>query len=357
MQVTNILMLVMAFGALLGGVDLMLGSRLGYGERFEEAFRLLGPIGLSMAGILCLVPMVSSVLKSTIAPLFAALGLDSGIFGGILAIDMGGYQLSMELAADPEIGVYTGILVSATFGCTIVFTLPVGLRILEEADRPWFIRGILWGLAAMPVAMLLGGLLLGLPLGKLLWNSLPVLLISLLLFLGLLRNPNAMAKGFQGFAKLIQALATLGLTLGAFQYMTGLEILKGLAPLEEAMQVVCSIGIVMLGSMPLAELLRRLLKVPFAWIGKHTGLNDASTAGILIGMVSAAPALASIPRMDARGKTVNGAFAVCGASTFAAHLGFAASTQPEAVPALLAVKLLGGCLGAAIALFATRTKP
>lgn len=357
MQVTNIIMLVMALGAVLGGIDLMFGNRLGYGERFEEAFRLLGPIGLSMAGILCLVPMVSSVLKSTVVPLLTAVGLDPGIFGGILAIDMGGYQLSMELAADPEIGVFSGILVSATFGCTIVFTLPVGLQILEEKDRPSFIRGILWGLVSLPAAMVLGGLLLGLPLGTLLWNSLPVLLISLLLFLGLLRNPTAMARGFQGFAKGIQALATLGLTLGAVRYMTGLALLNGLAPLEEAMQVVCSIGIVMLGSMPLAELLRRLLRVPFAWIGKHTGLNDASTTGILVGMVSAAPALASIPRMDDRGKTVNGAFLVCGASCFAAHLGFAASTQPETVPALLAAKLLGGCLGVAIALLATRNKP
>lgn len=357
MQVTNILMLVMALGALLGGIDLMFGNRLGYGERFEEAFRLLGPIGLSMAGILCLVPVLSSLLKSTVVSLFAALGLDPGIFGGILAIDMGGYQLSMELAADPEIGVYSGILVSATFGCTIVFTLPVGLQILEEKDRPSFIRGILWGLVSLPAAMVLGGLLLGLPIGKLLWNSLPVLLVSGLLFLGLLRNPTAVARGFQGFAKLIQVLATLGLTLGAVRYMTGLEALHGLAPLEEAMQVVCSIGIVMLGSMPLAELLRRLLRVPFAWIGKRTGLNDASTTGILVGMVSAAPALASIPRMDNRGKTVNAAFLVCGASCFAAHLGFAAGTQPETVPALLAAKLLGGCLGAAIALLATRNKP
>lgn len=347
-------MCLMAFGALLGGIDLMFGNRFGFGERFEEAFRLLGPIGLSMAGILCLVPVLSGLLNGTVALLFTVLGLDPGMFGSILAIDMGGYQLAMSMAADPKIGVFSGILVSAIFGCTIVFTLPVGMQILDEADRPYFTRGILWGLVAMPAAILLGGLCLGLPFGKTLWNTLPILLVSLLLFLGILRSPEATARGFQMFAKLVQALATLGLTLGAVQYMTGREILKDLAPLEDAMQVVCSIAIVMLGSMPLAELLRRILKVPFGWIGKHTGLNSTSTTGILVGMVSAAPALASIPRMDKRGKVVNGAFLVCGASTFAAHLGFAASTQPETVPALLTVKLLGGLLGAAIALLATR---
>lgn len=354
MQVSRIIMYVMAFGALLGGADLILGNRFGFGERFEEAFRLIGPIGLSMAGIICLAPVLSNLLGHVIVPLFTALGLDPGMFGSILAIDMGGYQLAMELAADPEMGKFSGIIVSAIFGCTIVFTIPVGLRIMEEDDRPYFTKGILLGLVCMPVAILLGGLLLGLPFGKVIRNTLPILLISLSLFIGIVRNPKAVARGFQGFAKLIQALATLGLILGAVQFMTGLDILNGMTPLKEAMEVVCSIAIVMLGSMPLAELLRRILKVPFAWIGKHTGLNSTSTTGILIGMVSVAPALAMIPHMDKRGKVVNGAFVVCGASAFAAHLGFAVSTQPELVPALLAVKLLGGFLGVVIALLATR---
>ena len=353
MQINQIIMHVMALGALIGGIDLILGNRFGYGERFEEAFRLLGPIGLSMAGIICLVPVISGVLGKVIVPLFSALRLDPGMFGGILAIDMGGYPLAMELAADPEIGKFSGIIVSAVFGCTIIFTIPVGLSIMGEEDRPYFTKGILWGMVSMPGAIILGGLITGLPLGKTLRNILPVLLVSALLFWGITRKPEAIARGFQCFAKLIRAIATLGLMLGAVQYMTGWQLMEGFTPLAEAMEVVCSIAIVMLGSMPLAELLRRILKVPFSWIGKHTGLNSASTTGILIGMVSVAPALASVPRMDRRGKVVNGAFLVCGASTFAAHLGFTVTAQPEMVPALLTVKLLGGLAGALIAFFAT----
>lgn len=354
MRISQILMYLMAFGALLGGIDRILGNRLGYGKCFEEAFLLLGSIGLSMAGIICLAPVLSSLLGHVVVPLFAALGLDPGMAGSILAIDMGGYQLAMELSADPEIGKFSGILVSAIFGCTVVFTIPVGLSIMEEEDRPYFTKGILLGLTSMPGAIFIGGLIFGLPLGKILRNSLPVLLVSLLLFIGIARKPKAVTRGFQYFARIIQAIATLGLTLGAVQYMTGLVILPGLAPLAEAMEVACSISIVMLGSMPLAELVKRILKVPFAWIGTRTGLNSASTTGILIGMVSVVPALAMVPQMDKRGKVVNGAFVVCGASTFAAHLAFTVSTQPELVPALLAAKLLGGLLGAVIAFAATR---
>lgn len=354
MQMSQIILYIMAFGALFGGVDRILGNRFGYGERFEEAFRLLGPIGLSMAGIICLAPVLSNLLGYVVVPLFTALGMDPGMFGSVLAIDMGGYQLAMDLAADPGIGKFSGILVAAIFGCTVVFTIPVSFSIIGADDCPYFTKGILLGLASMPAALLGGGLLLGLPFGKLLWNTLPILILCALLILGIAKNPEATARGFQVFAKLIQTLATIGLMLGAVQYMTGLQILKGLAPLEEAMQIVCSIAIVMLGSMPLAELIKRILKAPCAWIGKYTGLNDVSTTGILIGMVSVVPALAMIPRMDKRGKVVNGAFVVCGASAFAAHLGFTVSTQPEMVPALLAAKLLGGFLGVAIALLATR---
>lgn len=350
----DIILYLMAFGALIGGLDHIFGNRFGYGARFEEAFRLLGSIALSMAGIICLAPLLSELLGKVVVPLFSAIGFDPGMFGSILAIDMGGYQMAMDLSADPAIGRFAGIIVSAIFGCTIVFTIPVGLGAMGEEDRPYFTKGILLGLVSMPAGIVAGGLVCGLSLGSILWHSLPILLISALLFLGLVKKPAAMTRAFQVFAKGIQSLAIFGLMVGAIQYMTGRELLRGLIPLTEAMEVVCSIAIVMLGSMPMAELIQRLLKAPFARIGRHTGLNSASTTGILIGMVSVMPALAMIPRMDKRGKVVNGAFVVCGASAFAAHLGFTLSTEPDMAAALLTAKLLGGFLGAAITLAATK---
>lgn len=107
-------------------------------------------------------------------------------------------------------------------------------------------------------------------------------------------------------------------------------------------------------TMPLAQLLQMLLKRPFRWIGSRTGLNQHSTTGILVGVVSVMPALAMVPHMDNRGKVVNGAFVVCGASAFAAHLGFTLSAEPQLAAALLAAKLLGGLAGIAIALAATK---
>lgn len=351
---TDMILRIMAVGAVLGGLDCILGNRWGFGSRFEEAFQLLGSIGLSMAGIICLAPVLSRLLGAVLLPLCGPIGLDPGIFGSILAIDMGGYQMAMDLSGDPELGRFAGIVVSAIFGCTVVFTIPVGMGAVGEEDRPLFTRGILLGLASMPAGIVAGGLAAGISVGRILIFTLPVLLLSALLALGLWKKPGAVAEGFRVFARWIRNLAILGLMLGAVAYMTGWQLLKDMVPLEEAMEVVCSIAIVMLGSMPLTELLQRLLQKPFAWLGGKTGMNSVSMTALLIGMVSVVPVLAMFPRMDCRGKVANSAFLVCGAACFAAHLGFAAGVEPDLVGPLLTAKLLGGLTGALIALAATK---
>ena len=50
MTINQIIMYLMAFGAALGGIDQILGNRFGYGEKFENGFRMLGPVALAMAG-------------------------------------------------------------------------------------------------------------------------------------------------------------------------------------------------------------------------------------------------------------------------------------------------------------------
>ena len=354
MGINQGIMTVMAFGVVLGGVDRMLGNRFGFGEKFESGFRMLGPVGLSMAGIICLAPLLSSMLGGVVRPLCHWLGMDPSIFASILSIDMGGYPLAMELAEDPQLGRFCGVIVSSVFGCTIVFTIPVGLSAITQADRPYFTRGILLGFLAMPFSILAGGLVMGLSLGTILWNTLPVLLIALVLAIGVIKWPQTMMKGFGVFAGLIRIVSTFGLVLAAVTQLTGLVFWEQMPPLWEAMKTVCSICVVMLGSMPLAELIQRLMKVPFSWIREKTGLNGTSTTGLLLGMVSATPTLAMIPEMDRRGQVVCSCCLVCYLGVFGSHLAYTMDCEPELVPALLATKLVGGVATAAIALFATR---
>lgn len=350
----QVLMIVIAAGAALGGVDRVCGNRLGLGGQFEKGFMLLGPMALSMAGLICLAPVLADALGRLVAPLYRITGVDPAMFGSLLAIDMGGYQLAKELAVDPRVGSYSGLVVSSIFGCTLVFTIPVGMGIVSPGDRPLFARGIMLGLAAMPAGLVSGGLLCGLSLSVCLHQNLPIFLLALLLLLGLWRAPEAMVKGFCLLAEGIKLLVTAGLVLAAVESLTGWSPIPDMAPVGEAMAVVSGIGVVMLGSLPMAELLRRALERPFARLGGRLGIKAQSLTGMLVGLVTPLPTLAMYGEMDDRGKVAAGAFLVSGASLLAAHMGFVVSTEPAMLAPVMVGKLGGALAAAALALWVGR---
>ena len=200
----QIIMWIMAVGAVLGGVDRIAGNRFGLGKRFEEGFTLLGPTALSMSGIICLTPLLSRFLRFALVPIWNFLGLDAGLLAGILAIDMGGYQLAGELSASQEMVRYAGLVIAATLGCTITFTIPVGMGMLKSGDRLFFSRGMLIGTGTLPVTMIVGGLLSGLSFLQIVLQSLPVLLFCFLLMFGIWRFPEQTVRAFTVFADVIR---------------------------------------------------------------------------------------------------------------------------------------------------------
>lgn len=123
------------------------------------------------------------------------------------------------------------------------------------------------------------------------------------------------------------------------------------------MTTVGTIGVVLIGSLPLTELLQRALRKPFGALGRKLGMNHVSMAGLLISLVNAIPVLTSMKDMDERGQVVNVAFSVCATSLLAAHLGFVTANAPEMLGAVLAAKAVGGIAAAAIAVLATKKKP
>lgn len=346
----RVLMLIMAIGAVAGGIDRIRGNKHGYGEKFEEGFLFLGPTALSMAGMICLAPVLADVLGRVVVPFYEAIGVDPAMFGSLLAIDMGGYPLAQELAGDRLIGSYAGIVAAAIFGCTIVFTIPVGMGMIKKEERGCFARGIMIGLITMPVGLIVGGVIAGIPFLACIHQNLPVFVLALALLAGLWKFPDKMIRGFCMFADGIRAVVTIGLVLAVVESMCGWNPVKGMAPVEEAMSVVSSIGVVMLGSLPAAEFLQRRLRAPFARLGKRLQMKPESMTGMLVGIVSAIPAITMYQDMDERGKVVNAAFLVSGASLLAAHIGFTISTEPEMLGALLGGKLSGAVAAALLAL-------
>lgn len=353
-MINKILMLIMAVGVVLGGLDRILGNRFGLGEQFEKGFMLLGPMALSMTGIICLAPALASGLGEIVAPVYRAVGVDPAMFGSVLAIDMGGYQLSAGLAESELVGRYAGTVAASIFGCTMVFTIPVGMGMIGKEDRGPFARGIMLGLAAMPVGLILGGVVSGLSLGASLRQNMPIFVMSLLLALGLRKIPERMVKGFCAVAGGIKILVTAGLILAAVESLTGWDPVRGMTPISESLGVVASIGVVQLGSLPMAELLRRALRRPFTWLGRKLGLSSQSLTGMLVGLASPLPTLTDFGGMGRRGQIAAAAFLVSGSSLLAAHMGFVVGAEPGMLVPLILSKLSGAFAAAVLAVLVTR---
>ena len=124
----NILNIVVAAFALLGAADRLLGNRFGLGEEFERGFHLFGSLALSMIGMIVMVPLLAELMQPTLTFLHASLGIEPSIIPtALIANDMGGAALAVQVAADPQLGMFNGLVVSCMMGGTIAFTIPVSL--------------------------------------------------------------------------------------------------------------------------------------------------------------------------------------------------------------------------------------
>ena len=113
----NIILWIMAIAMVLGALDRMFGSRLGLGKQFEEGILAIGALSLSMLGILTLAPVLARLLRPVLVPVYGFLGADPAMFAGsILANDMGGAPLAMELAGTRAAGQLGGLIVGSMLG-------------------------------------------------------------------------------------------------------------------------------------------------------------------------------------------------------------------------------------------------
>ena len=354
MSADEILIAVMAVFALLGGVDRILGNRFGLGEKFEEGILAMGSLALAMVGIVSLAPVLASVLRPIVVPVYGALGADPAMFAGtILACDMGGGALARELTANADAAALGGVITGSMLGATVVFTIPVARGILREEDRPAMAKGILCGMVTIPVGVLVGGLTAGFAPGMVLRNLIPIALIALLIALGLWLAENAMVKAFTTFGKIVVAVVTAGLAAAIVEELTGFVLIPGLAPLSDGFETVGAIAIVLAGAFPLVYVVTKLLKKPLMAAGKLLGINDAAAAGLVASLANSIATFGMVKDMNPRGKVVNIAFAVSAAFVFGDHLGFTAGFAPELLPAVIAGKLAGGVCAVAVAMLLT----
>jgi len=366
-SINSVIMMIMMIFMLVGAIDKICGNKLGYGEKFEEGFNAIGPLALSMAGVVAAAPVLATVLGPIITPIYTAIGADASMFATtLLACDMGGYPLAMELAANESIGSFAGLILGTMMGPTIVFTIPVALGIISKEDRSYLGAGVLAGMITIPLGCIVGGLAMSamtdysLSIGQILINLVPVIVIAGLIVIGLWFAPAKMIAGFNVFGTGVTIVITALTAIAVFQQITGImfplfyvmstpDAVTGTTPLNDGLLVCGQIGIVLIGAFPMVEWITRTFGGVLGKVGGALGMNDKASAGMVANLANNIAMFNIMGEMDPKGKLLNVAFAVSAAFVFGDHLGFTAGVDQSMVTPVIVGKLVAGITAVIVA--------
>ena len=343
----NIISIVMAVFAAIAAVDLIIGNKFGIGKEFEKGIYVLGDMTVAMLGMIILSPLISHFLAAPLKAFYNIIPIDPSAFiGSILANDMGGAMVSLEIANSESLGYFNGLVVGSMMGAAISFTLPFVMGVVAKEQRSHVLLGLLCGICTIPVGCFVSGLICGIDVLTLLLNLSPLILLSLILAVCLILFKNASVKVFNIFGIFIRAIVIFGLAVGIFEYLTGFDILPYTDPSVtlEGMEIIFNIAFVMAGIFPLLNIISRLTEKPLTALGKKMGMNDKSILGFISTLATSVVTFGVMKDMDDKGVVLNSAFAVSAAFSLADHLAFTLSFNADYLPAVISGKFISGIL-------------
>jgi ethanolamine transporter len=350
MSINEIIVYIMVAFMALGALDKCFGNKFGLGEKFDEGFMAMGSLAIAMVGVVSLAPVLATILKPIVVPVYTFLGADPSMFATtLLACDMGGYPLAVELAQTKEAGLFAGLILGSMMGPTIVFTIPVALGIINKEDHKYLASGVLAGMITIPVGCFVGGIVAGYSIAMIVSNLVPIIIVSILIAVGLWKIPDKMISGFNAFGKGVVVVITLATAAIIIETLTGLVIIPGMAPIWDGITIIGSIAIMLCGAFPMVFFITKVFKNPLLKLGKMLGMNDVSAAGMVATLANNIPMFGLMKDMDDRGKVLNVAFAVSAAFVFGDHLGFTAGVNREMIFPMIAGKLVAGVTAVMVA--------
>ena len=352
----NFLTVVMLVFAILGAIDRALGNRLGLGKEFEKGFMLLGVFSLTVTGMLVISPLVAGLLAPCADWIYEVLHIDPSILpASFFAIDMGGASLALEMAQNESIGMLHAFIVSAMMGCTVSFVIPYSLGAVKSEKQKELFLGYLCGLVTIPVGCLVVGVFQKIEFVTLVRSLLPLILFSGIIICGLLFYLKVTIKIFAAFGVFVKLLVTVGLVFGMIQFVSGKEVISGLADFEESSRVCLNSAIIMAGAFPFMYVVSRILTKPVKKLADVLHINETSAFGFLSTLVSCVPTIDKGDQMDSKGLVLNAAFIVPCSALFGSHFAFTMAFRSEYVGYLIAAKIISGVTAVFLAYFIYRT--
>lgn len=377
----KIVVYIIMFCAVVGAIASIVKEESELGNQFLEGINSIGAIFLPVAGIMAAAPFITKFVSTVFGPLFQAVGADPAMAATtFIAVDMGGYQLAEALASTKEswiMAMTTGYMA----GATIVFSIPVGLKMIGKKDHKYLALGMMSGILTIPIGVLASSLFIALnkpfvrdiistdatstyqlvlSYMQIFRNLIPLIIICAAIAVGLLIKPDAMIKGFIVFGKVMDSVLRLVFVFCVVEYFTGLfstlfgvwgfdPIIADAVDQVRALEVAGAIGIMLCGAFPMVYLIKKYLAKPLNVVGKKFGLSTDATTGLLAAAANVLALFAMIKDMNSEDKVKTIAFSVCGAFLIGDHLAFTANFQPNLILPIMVGKLIAGVCGVIIA--------
>ena len=351
------------------------------GKEFLAGIESIGAIFLPVAGIMASAPYLTWFVSHIFGPLYSLVGADPSMAATtFIAVDMGGYQLAEALAATKEswiMAMMTGFMA----GATIVFSIPVALKMLRKEDRRYLAMGEMVGFITIPVGVLVSSVIIALTnpmvreaiatngeatyqLALSFWlifrNLIPLIIICGAIAIGLYVIPEKMIKGFNVFGKVMDSALRIVFVLCVVEYFTGIfskifggwgfePIIADEQDINRALEIAGYIGIMLCGAFPMVYLIKTYLARPLDAVGRRIGLSADATAGILAATANVLALFGMVKDLKPEDKVKCIAYSVCCAFLIGDHLAFSANFQPTLIFPVMIGKLCGGCLAVYIA--------
>ena len=351
------------------------------GKEFLAGIDSIGAIFLPVAGIMASAPYLTWFVSHIFGPLYGLVGADQAMAATtFIAVDMGGYQLAEALAQTKEswiMAMMTGYMA----GATIVFSIPVALKMLHKEDRRYLAMGEMVGFITIPVGVLVSSIIIALTnpsireviatngdatyeltLSFLLIfrNLIPLIIICGAIAIGLYVIPEKMIKGFNVFGKVMDSTLRIVFVFCVVEYFTAIfttifggwgfePIIADEEDINRALEISGYIGIMLCGAFPMVYLIKTYLAKPLDAVGRKVGLSADATAGILAGTANVLALFGMVKDLKPNDKVKCIAYSVCCAFLIGDHLAFCANFQPTLIFPVMIGKLCGGCLAVYIA--------
>lgn len=132
-------------------------------------------------GILVIKPAFGHWLKTLLDGFYDLFHLESSIIpASLLANDMGGTSIALEVARDSGVGAFNAFVVSSMPGCIVSFTIPFAIGVVHPSQHKELFSGLLCGISTVPVGCIVAGFVCGLTFLEILVDLLPLTRLGLI---------------------------------------------------------------------------------------------------------------------------------------------------------------------------------